>query len=84
MAEADRLLPDLVMMDVNMPELGGVKATSRILQRWPHIGVVGMTADPSSVMDLLSAGARGCVFKGDSAQAIVAAIRESVVRKRDK
>jgi CheY-like chemotaxis protein len=32
-AEAVRLLPDVVMMDVNMPELGGVEASSRILQR---------------------------------------------------
>ena len=78
--EAGRLQPDLVIMDVNMPEVGGIEATSQILRRWPQMRIVGLTADPTSVLDLLSAGARGCVFKGDSPQSIVAALKEAVAR----
>ena len=77
-AEAGRLLPDLVLMDVFMPEMGGLEATKQILKKWPLVNVVALTADPTVVMDTLAAGATGCLLKGDSAPALVAVLRNVV------
>jgi DNA-binding NarL/FixJ family response regulator len=77
-AEAGRLLPDLVIMDVFMPEMGGLEATRQIVKKWPLVKVVALTADPTMVMDALTAGATGCLLKGDPAPALVAVLRNVV------
>ncbi len=68
-AEAVRLCgelqPDLVLMDINMPELSGLEATRRIKQRYPHIKVVMLTVS-DDVADLFTAiqfGAQGYLLK---------------------
>jgi DNA-binding NarL/FixJ family response regulator len=60
-----RLCPDVVLMDLHMPRLGGVEATRRIRQASPRIEVVVLTthADESSILDALRAGARGYLTK---------------------
>lgn len=77
-AEVGRLLPDLVIMDIFMPVMGGLEATREIMKKWPLVKVVALTADPSMVMDALVAGATGCLLKGDSAPALVAVLRNVV------
>jgi DNA-binding NarL/FixJ family response regulator len=77
-AEAGRLLPDLVIMDVFMPEMGGLEATRQVVKKWPLVKVVALTADPRMVMDALAAGATGCLLKGDPAPALVAVLRNVV------
>lgn len=70
------LQPDIVLMDVNMPEGGGVEATRRIRRELPHIDVVILTIhdDQSYVADLINAGAKGYILKdvdpGQVAQAL--------------
>ena len=60
------LQPDVVVMDLHMPELNGVEATARIVQSSPHIAVLvlSMMEDDDSVFAAVRAGARGYLLKG--------------------
>lgn len=62
---ADRLQPDVVLMDLRMPRVGGVEATTRITAAHPDIAVVVLTMDDDddSVFAALRAGARGYLLK---------------------
>ncbi len=69
--------PDLVLMDVNMPGIGGIEATRKIVHVNPDIGVIAVTAlsgDPFP-NQLLDAGARGYLSKGCDAEELFEAIR---------
>lgn len=74
---AKQLLPDLILMDVNMPGIGGLEATRRILQRNPGIKIiaVSMYIDEPYPSRLLSAGARGYISKDAAADEVVSAIQ---------
>ena len=63
---AEQLQPDVIVMDLNMPQLSGIEATRLILARAPHIGVlvVTMSDDAESLFAAMRAGARGYVLKG--------------------
>jgi DNA-binding NarL/FixJ family response regulator len=71
--------PDVVVVDLHMPVMGGVEATRRITAEYPGTAVVVLTtyADDASVLDALGAGARGYLTKNagraDIARAIHAA-----------
>jgi DNA-binding NarL/FixJ family response regulator len=71
------LQPDVVLMDLQMPQLNGIEATARIVQSSPHISVVVLTMmeDDESVFAAVRAGARGYLLKGARRQEIVRAIQ---------
>lgn len=74
---AAELEPDVVVMDVAMPRLNGIDATSLVVKRRPETGVIilSMYSDEQYLVRTLSAGARGYLLK-DSAEAdLVAAVR---------
>jgi len=58
-------LPDVVLMDLRMPEMDGVEATRQVREAHPDIEVVVLTthADEASILDALGAGARGYLTK---------------------
>jgi DNA-binding NarL/FixJ family response regulator len=75
-AAATRLLPDVVVMDVQMPRLNGVEATRRLAADAPSVGilVLTMSEDDGTVFAAVRAGARGYLVKGAEQQEIVRAI----------
>ncbi len=75
--------PDVVIMDLSLPELNGVDATRRITRERPDIRVVALSMhdDAATVDKALRAGARGYVLKGSSIEDVVQAIR--IVSKGD-
>ena len=68
--------PDVVMMDLGLPELNGIEATRRIVTDSPHIAVVVLTMfdDDDSVFAALRAGARGYLLKGAEGEQIRRAV----------
>jgi DNA-binding NarL/FixJ family response regulator len=74
---AERERPDVVLMDLRMPELDGVEATRRIRAALPETQVLVLTtyADDESLFPALQAGARGYLTKDASAEEIEQAIR---------
>src|SRR6185437_5252350 len=73
----DRVVPDVVLMDLRMPVLGGLEATRLILQSHPGMGILVLTtfADDASVVDVLRAGARGYLTKDADRAEVAAAVR---------
>ncbi|HJP79442.1 MAG TPA: response regulator transcription factor [Pseudonocardiaceae bacterium] len=69
---ADRLRPDVVLMDLRMPRCDGVDATRLLREQHPEIKVIVLTtyADDRSVLDALRAGARGYLTKDAGAAQI--------------
>jgi DNA-binding NarL/FixJ family response regulator len=69
--------PDLVLMDLNLPDVSGVEATARILAAQPSVRVLMMTmsADDDAVVAAMRAGARGYVVKGTGREDLLHAIR---------
>lgn len=74
---AAELAPDVVLMDLRMPGLGGIEATRRIGHGDPHPAVIVLTMfeDDDSVFAAMRAGARGYLLKGADQDEIVRAIR---------
>jgi DNA-binding NarL/FixJ family response regulator len=72
-----RLMPDVVVMDIQMPGMDGVEATRRIVAQHPQIGIVVLTMseDDETVFDAMRAGARGYLLKGARQDDISRAIR---------
>ena len=73
---AVRLMPDVVVMDVQMPLLNGVEATRRLAAEAPSVGIVVLTMseDDGTVFAAVRAGARGYLVKGAEQEEIVRAI----------
>jgi DNA-binding NarL/FixJ family response regulator len=70
------LVPDVVVMDVQMPDLGGIDATRRLAAEAPSVGVLVLTMseDDGTVFTAVRAGARGYLVKGAEQEEIVRAI----------
>ena len=74
---ATRTAPDVVLMDVRMPRLDGIRATRAIIERWPEIRVVILTTfdDRELIQAGLQAGALGYVLKDITAEQLATTIR---------
>ncbi len=71
------LLPAVVLMDIRMPVMDGVKATQQLIERWPEARVIILTTfdDDEYVFEGLRAGARGYLLKAVSGEELADAIR---------
>ncbi|MER5938350.1 DNA-binding response regulator [Streptomyces sp. uw30] len=77
LAKVAELVPDVVLMDIRMPELGGIEATRRITTATPHIKVLVLTTFDLDeyVYEALRAGASGFLLKDASADQLAEAVR---------
>jgi len=69
---------DIVLMDVNMPGIGGIEATHRISKSWPDIGIIIVTVHDEGPLpkQLLNGGAKGYLTKGNGVEEMINAIRD--------
>lgn len=70
--------PDVILMDIQMPELDGVAATKAILAEWPEAKVIILTMyrQDRYVFEAVKVGARGYLLKDSDADVLIAAIRD--------
>ena len=74
---AQKLLPDIIVMDISMPETNGLKATKKIRQVCPDVKVLTLTrhTDDAYLQQLIQAGASGYVLKQSAPTELIRAIR---------
>lgn len=75
-ARAEELKPDIVILDITMPELNGVEAARRILKASPNTEILVLSVHYSDqlIRDILEAGVRGYIVKSDSDRDLVIAV----------
>lgn len=73
-------LPDVVLMDAQMPGMDGLEATRRIKSQWPASKVIILTLHPQYRQQVLAAGADAFLLKGGTAETL----RNTILRAEDK
>jgi two-component system, NarL family, response regulator LiaR len=76
--ECESALPDIILMDIDMPGIDGIEATTLVKSKFPEIQILIFTVfnDRKKVFDSLCAGATGYILKKSSAVQIIEAITE--------
>src|SRR5690606_40829526 len=74
------LRPDIILMDMVMPEMNGAEATAEIIKQWPEAKIVIVTSflDDDKVYPALEAGAISYILKTSNAKRIAEAIRDTL------
>ena len=83
-AQASKLTPDVMVMDIGMNDLNGIEATRQIQKENPQIRIVGLSmyADKRYVVAMLKAGASGYLLKSGAVKELVQAIRTVCDQKK--
>ena len=73
----EQLRPDIILMDIGMPELNGIETTALITEKYPAVKVIALTTydDNIRAVKMLKAGAKGYVLKNLSRQELLQAIQ---------
>jgi DNA-binding NarL/FixJ family response regulator len=71
--------PEVILMDVEMPEMGGIEATKEVKKLYPHIPIIILTVvnQKDNVFNALKNGANGYILKGEKPKAILEAIKQA-------
>jgi two-component system, NarL family, response regulator NreC len=74
---AEHMHPDLILMDISMPELNGLKATAKLKRIAPEIKILALTrhTDDAYLQELLRAGVNGYVLKQSASADLIKAVR---------
>jgi DNA-binding NarL/FixJ family response regulator len=74
---ATEIMPDVVIMDISMPNLDGLQATQQIKTRCPNVAVLVLTVhtDDECILEILKAGAAGYLIKSAFGEEVVHAVR---------
>src|ERR1700683_1317177 len=74
--KAEELKPDIVILDITMPELNGLEAARRILKASPNSEILVLSVHYSDqlIRDILDAGIRGYIVKSDSDRDLIVAV----------
>jgi len=80
---AQELAPDVIIMDISMPDMNGIEATRQLMVESPGVRVIALSmhSDSLFVMNMLKSGARGYLLKDCALEELVKAIR-TVMRKQ--
>jgi DNA-binding NarL/FixJ family response regulator len=72
-----QLRPDVVVMDISMPDLNGIDATRLLIERWPACKVLGlsMNSDHRYVLAMFAAGAGGYLLKNSASVELIQAVQ---------
>jgi len=73
--------PDVVLMDVRMPEMDGLEATRLIKARWPQVKVIVLSMYADYMADALAAGADAFVSKGEPPERLLATLAAVITKK---
>jgi DNA-binding NarL/FixJ family response regulator len=77
-SEMESCFPEVVLMDINMPNVNGIMGLKEIREYYPHIKVLMQTVfdDPNTIFECIRNGASGYVLKQDSPQRLLQAIQD--------
>ena len=77
---AHELKPDVILMDLYMPEMDGIQATTILQNELPTIKIIALTGvlEDSALIQVMRAGATGFLFKNNDAEEIIKAIKAAV------
>jgi len=80
----EKLLPDLILMDVTMPNLNGIEATRKIKSKNPEIEIIALSlhSDRRYVLGMIDAGASGYLLKECAFEELVRAINTVMAKKK--
>jgi len=79
----EKLLPDVVIMDVSMPDLNGIEASRQITSRFPNVKIIALSmhSDTLFVAEMLRSGASGYLLKDCAFEELARAIRTVIAGK---
>src|ERR1700756_1115715 len=80
---AEELKPDIMVIDISMPELNGLEAARKIHKSFPKIGILILTVHFSDQLltDIVEAGARAYIMKSDADRDLVTAVEALTTRR---
>jgi len=69
-------VPDVILMDIKMPEMDGIQTTAKVKQRYPHVKVLALSMfnEDKYIVDMMKAGASGYLLKNAEPEEIIEAI----------